>query len=231
MTYNSPLEDPSLVACHQCDLVQHLPDLVPGQSARCLRCNHELWRCRHDSLNRTFALTVGAAIIYVLANTMPMLGLSVAGRHAATTVFGGAQQLWNDGEQIVAGVVFLAAIVAPGVQILLLLAIVAFAHRGRLPHQVGALMRYHPISRTWSMIEVMLLGVLVALIKSAELATVIPGIALFALGALVFVFAAIQSCFDSREIWERMQWVCEETRHPGNADSRLPAAAGEQVAT
>ena len=53
----------------------------------------------------------------------------------------------------------------------------------------------------------MLLGVLVALVKIAELAHVIPGIALFALGALTFVLAAVQAAFDPREVWERVAWV------------------------
>jgi paraquat-inducible protein A len=57
------------------------------------------------------------------------------------------------------------------------------------------------------MIEVMLLGVLVALIKIADYATVIPGTALFVLGALVFVLAAMQSSFDPREIWSRIEWA------------------------
>jgi len=62
------------------------------------------------------------------------------------------------------------------------------------------------------MIEVMLLGVLVALIKIAELATVIPGTALFALGALVFLFAAIQANFDPREVWDRIEWAADGPR-------------------
>jgi paraquat-inducible protein A len=60
------------------------------------------------------------------------------------------------------------------------------------------------------MIEVMLLGVLVALIKIAELASVIPGTALYALGALAFVLAAVQAAFDPREIWERVTWADQE---------------------
>jgi paraquat-inducible protein A len=57
------------------------------------------------------------------------------------------------------------------------------------------------------MIEVMLLGVLVALIKIAELATVMPGLALYALGALVFLLAAVQASFDPREVWARVEWA------------------------
>jgi paraquat-inducible protein A len=65
------------------------------------------------------------------------------------------------------------------------------------------------------MIEVMLLGVLVALIKIAELATVIPGVALFVLGALVFLLAGIQASFDPREVWDRIEWA--EAGAPGGA--------------
>jgi paraquat-inducible protein A len=205
--YNRPVADASLIACLHCDLLQRLPDLAPGASARCPRCDKELWRRREDSLNRTLALTLAAAMLYVLANSVPMLGLTVVGHQAFTTVFGGAMQLWRDGEQIVAGVVLFAAVIAPALQIGFMLGIVLGAHREHPPTWVGILLRHHPTTRTWSMIEVMMLGVLVALIKIAELATVIPGVALFALGALVFVFAAMQASFDPREVWNRVEWV------------------------
>jgi paraquat-inducible protein A len=57
------------------------------------------------------------------------------------------------------------------------------------------------------MIEVMLLGVLVALIKIADYASVIPGTALFVLGGLVFVLAAMQASFDARAVWARVTWA------------------------
>lgn len=205
--HNQPVADPSVVACPHCDLLQRLPDLEPGASARCPRCDFELWRRREDALSRTLALGLSALVLYGIANAFPMLGLTVMGREASTTVLGGAQQLWNDGHEIVAGLVLFTAVVAPALQIGFVLAIVLAAHRARVPRWAGELLRFHPFTRTWSMIEVMLLGVLVALIKIAELATVIPGLALFALGALVFVFAAIQATFDPREVWQRVEWA------------------------
>jgi len=57
------------------------------------------------------------------------------------------------------------------------------------------------------MIEVMMVGVLVALVKIADYATVIPGMALFVLWVLVFLLAGMQASFDSREVWERIQWA------------------------
>src|SRR5262245_28220891 len=172
--YNRPLADASLVACLDCDLVQRLPDLAPGDSARCPRCNRELWRNTGD-FERTLALTIAAAVLFVVANTVPMLGLTVVGRESFTTVAGGAVHLWNDGREGVAVLVFLTAVVAPALQIGFMLAIAIGASRARAPRWIGTLMRHHPMTRTWSMIEVMMLGVLVALIKIADYATVIPG--------------------------------------------------------
>jgi len=178
-----------------------------GESVCCPRCDKELWRHRTDSLNRTFALTVAALVLYVVANTVPMLGLSAVGHQAFTTVFGGVQQLWHDGQPIVAVLVFFAAILSPALQIVFLFLIVLGSRRERAPAWVGALLRHVPFTRTWSMIEVMMLGVLVALTKIADYATVIPGVALFTLFALVVLLAAMQSCFDPREVWSKVEWA------------------------
>ena len=101
--------------------------------------------------------------------------------------------------------VLFAAVISPALQIGFLLLIVIGCQRERPPAWVGLFLRHLHFTRTWSMIEVMLLGVLVALTKIADYATVILGTALFALFALVVLLAAIQSTFDPREVWERVQ--------------------------
>ena len=211
--YNEPVADASLIVCPHCDLLQRLPELAPGGSARCPRCDKELWRRRVDSLNRTLALTLAAAVLYIIANSVPMLGLTIVGRAASTTVLGGVETLWQDGQEVVAVLVLFTVVLAPALQIGLMLAIVLGALRASAPRWVGTLLRHHPTTRTWSMIEVMMLGVLIALVKIADYATVIPGVALFVLGALVFVLAAMQSSFDEREVWEKIEWADEEARH------------------
>src|SRR5215475_3935894 len=150
---------------------------------------------------------LAAAVLYVLANAVPMLGLSAVGRQASTTVLGGVQQLWGNGQQVVAVLVLFAAVVAPALQIGFLLLIVLGVQHEPSPRWVGELLRYHPTTRIWSMIEVMLIGGLVALIKIADYATVVPGVALFALGGLVFLLAAMQASFDPREVWNRVAWA------------------------
>jgi paraquat-inducible protein A len=68
--------------------------------------------------------------------------------------------------------------------------------------------------RPWSMHEVMMLGILVALIKIAELATVNAGIGMYAVGAVVLVFPAIMVSFDPAEIWQRVRWADGEAPPP-----------------
>jgi len=220
MSYNHPVADTSLIACLHCDLLQRIPELAPGASARCPRCNKELWRHREDSLNRTFALTLAAVVLYIVANSVPMLGLTIVGRDASTTVIGGAQHLWDNGQKIVGVLVLFTAVIAPALQIGLMLAIVLGARLERPPRWVGTMLRYHPTTRIWSMIEVMMVGVLVALVKIADYATVIPGMALFVLWVLVFILAAMSASFDSREVWERVQWA-DEAR--SDADGNIVA--------
>jgi paraquat-inducible protein A len=163
-------------------------------------------------------------VLYVIANSFPMLGLSVAGHHAHTTVIGGAQQLWHNGQKMVAGLVVFAVVVSPALQIGLTVLIQIGARRPQPRAWVGKLLRRHPLTRVWSMIEVMLLGVLVALTKIASLATVIPGVGLFTLFALVILLAAIESSFDPREIWNRVEWV-EATGHPATVNHPLAEVA------
>ena len=221
--YSQPVTDTALIACPHCDLLQRLATSAPGGSARCPRCNEELRRRREDSLNRTLALALAALVLYITANSVPMLGLTVVGRGASTTVFNGAQHLWENGQQIVAVLVLFTAVVAPALQIGLMLAIVLGARREPAPRWTGTLLRHYGTSRTWSMIEVMMLGVLVALVKIADYATVIPGIALFVLGALVVALAAMQASFEPSEVWERIEWAdpaADNRREIGNAEAQ-----------
>ena len=110
--------------------------------------------------------------------------------------------------------------VAPALQIVLTLAIILGARREPAPRWTGTLLRHHGTTQTWSMIEVMMLGVLVALVKIADYARVIPGTALFVLGALIVVLTAMQVSFEPREVWQKIEWA-QATRHRGGVDSRM----------
>jgi paraquat-inducible protein A len=203
----------TLIACPDCDLMQRLPELAPGESARCPRCGNVLSSKKPDSLNRTLALTMAAAVAFVVANAVPMLGLEAAGREASTTVLGGVRVMWAEGQPAVSAIMLFAAVIAPALDIALMLTILLAVRRPPAPWWVGALLRYSRIIRPWRMVEVMLLGILVSLIKIAELATVITGIAMWAVAGLIVLLAAMSSSFDPDEVWLRVEWADRQARH------------------
>jgi len=206
-------------ACPDCDLLQQIPPLHPGDRARCTRCGHILATAPRDPLDLPLALTFTAAIFLIIANTIPLMGLSVLGLTASTTILGGALEMWQTGEPVTAAVVAFCAVIAPGLYTLFMLIVLIAARRPPAPHWVGEMLRWAQSMQPWSMVEVMMLGILVALIKIAELATVDPGIGMYAVGVLVVLFPAIMVSFDPREVWKRVEWD-DGTMHP------LPAVRG-----
>ena len=196
-----------MTACPGCDLLQRVTAVPSGGRARCLRCGDTLAiEPGEGSLQRSLALATAAAIVFIIGNTTSLMGLSAVGRHASTTLLGGAYELWQQGYQVTAAAVAFACVVAPAAYLCLLLAVLWMSTRSPVPKWAGGLMRHASFLLSWSMPEVMLLGILVALIKIAALATVIPGVGLYAMGALVILLAAIKLTFDPRQIWQRLEW-------------------------
>ena len=195
------------IACPDCDLLQRVAELPPGGKARCLRCGETLASRPIDPLDLPLALTVTAAIVFIIANSAPLMGLSAVGRSASTTVIGGAYQMWLEGEQITALIVAFCAVIAPATYILFMLTVLLAVRRPPAPQWVGELLRWAKSMQPWSMNEVMMLGILVALIKIAELATVEAGVGMYGIGALVLLFPAIMVTFDADEIWRRVEWA------------------------
>jgi paraquat-inducible protein A len=202
------------VACPDCDLLQRVPPLPPGGKASCPRCGEILAAEPSDPIDRALALTLAAAIVFVVANTSPLMSLSAVGRHASTTIIGGAYAMLQEGQVITAVVVGFCAVIAPAAYILFMLTVLLAVKRPPAPHWVGELLRWGSHMQPWSMSEVMLLGILVALTKIAELATVDPGIGMYGVGALVVLFAAIMVTFHPREVWKRIEWADGEAPTP-----------------
>jgi len=195
------------IACPDCDLLQRIPALPQGGKARCARCGKTLVTRRYDPVDRALALTIAAAIALVIANTTPLMGLSAAGREASTTIMGGAREMWLQGSEVTAVIVAFCAVIAPAGHILFLLTVLLAVRRPPAPHWVGELLRSAHFMQPWSMTEVMMLGILVALFKIAQLATVIPGIGMYAAGLFVLLVAAVLATFDPHEVWDRVQWA------------------------
>ena len=196
-----------LIACSGCDFLQRLPALAPRDKACCARCGHVLERRPVDAPNRCLALTIAAAIVLIVANFTPLMGLTAVGRAASTTILGGAIEMWRHGEQIAAAIVAFCALIAPTGYVTCMLTILLAARRTPVPRWVAELLRWTYYLQVWSLHEVMTLGVLVALVKIAELAHVDAGIGIFAVGALTILFPAIMAHFDASEIWDRIEWA------------------------
>ena len=195
------------LACPDCDLLQVIPELPPGGKARCPRCAYTVATRSSNPIDLPLALTVTALILLIVGNTAPLMSLSAVGRYASTTIIGGAYEMWVEGQQITAAIVAFCAVIAPAGYILFMLTVLLAARRPPAPQWVGEMMRGAEFMQPWSMNEVMMLGILVALIKIAELASVEAGIGMYAVGALVLLFPAIMVTFDPEEIWRRVEWA------------------------
>ena len=195
------------IACPDCDLLQRLPDLPVGGKARCARCACNLAFRLAEPIDLPLALTVTAATVFIVANTSPLMSLSAVGRFASTTIIGGAYDMWFLGEGITAVIVAFCAVIAPAAYIIFMLTVLLGARRPPAPQWLGEMLRGAEFMQNWSMNEVMLLGILVALIKIAELANVEAGIGIYAVGTLVLLFPAIMATFDPDEIWRRVKWA------------------------
>ena len=199
------MADRPLLACHECDLLQRETPLAPGGTARCGRCGAVLYRNQPDGLERTLAYTLGAAVLFVVANAFPIVGLDAQGNRSSTTLLGTVQTLHDDGMTSVAALVFVTTFLMPAIEIGALLYMLLPLKLGRVPRGFPAVFRIVQAVRPWGMVEVFMLGTLIALTKLAALASVVPGIALWSFGALMFLVAAAAASFDSHALWARVE--------------------------
>lgn len=201
----------SLIACHDCDLI-HRVDAVPeGSIARCSRCGAVLHQHKPDSLDRTLALTVAGLILFVVANAFPFLGFKLGAQVHETVLITGVRELYLQGMWILATVVLLTTIVMPALQMMGLMYVLVPIRLNRIPWKLREVFRFIQSLRPWAMMEVFMLGILVSIVKLAKMATIVPGIAVFAFMALTFVLTASLAVLDSHSVWERIK-IRESTR-------------------
>jgi paraquat-inducible protein A len=197
----------ALQACACCDLLQTVPGLRPGDRALCARCGRVLARQPRTGLVWCLPLTVAAAILLLVANLTPLMALSAGGRTSSTTILGGVLEMWSEGERVTAAIVAFCAIIAPAGFVAGVLAVLLLTRRPPAPHWIGEVLRWMHYLQIWSLQEVMMLGILVALVKISELARVDAGVGIFSVGALTLLLPAIYATFDTRALWERIEWA------------------------
>jgi len=151
-------------------------------------------------------LVVGALLTYLIANATPIVVLQLQGSINSATLFGSILQLWDEGRHLMAVLVFATTQLFPlldlSILLALLLAVLRTQRRGlSRPPWFAPLLRFVQRLRPWGMTEVFMLGVLVALVKLSHMARIVPGVALWAFGALTILLAVIVT-FDLASLWD-----------------------------
>ena len=195
------MADDARMACHECDLLVRTLSSSTGSDAYCPRCNALLFRVRKNALEEAVALACAALILLVLANCFPVVGLNIKGQHTATTVIGAATQLWLDGEPLVGIVVATTVVLVPAIELLAVLYLVVSLRHDRRPPAFVAVLRTVQLSHTWAMVEIFILGVLVALVKLTHYADVLPGVAMGCFGLLALILTWLATILDSHLFW------------------------------
>ena len=204
----------NLIACPNCDTLHRRTDVPARGAARCVRCHSVLYRAPDLRLSRVLALTLSCLIVFAIANAFPIVEIEVQGIYTRTTLIGAAWALYREGMWLVALLVFTTTVLSPLSQLLALVHLIGPLSVGRRPYAVFHVMRAIEFCRPWGMIEVFMLGVLVSLVKLSSMASVLPGIALWAFGALTVLLAMVLS-YDLRNLW----LVIDRTADPNAADA------------
>ena len=198
--------NPQWIICEHCDSVYSPVPLGQGEIARCVRCAAILERGGQMSIQQLLALSIGAALLFVLANAFPVITISLKGLSNQATLWQSVQALAQGDISPIAAVAGLTIILAPMLQIALLCWLLSYALVGRAAPGFKACMRALEHLRPWSMLEVCLLGILVAIIKLGGMLSVHPGLGLWALGMLTVLIILI-SGKGIRRLWNDLEGV------------------------
>ena len=184
---------PDLVACEECDALFARRRLAPGDVARCTRCGSTLGRGHWLEVNGQLALASGALLVFVLGNVNDIITLDLRGVDTPVTLYESIIATWTTGEELVAVLAGATAFLFPLAVILLRLFVLWPLTMGRVGRGFVPAMRALRWVTRWSMVEVFMVGTLVAIVKLAGLASVIPGVGIFSYGVLTLLLAATQA--------------------------------------
>jgi paraquat-inducible protein A len=202
-------------ACPECDLLLRIALPKIGEKAHCPRCGLLLSRPRKQSIERTFALSIAGFILFFPANLLPMVGITVLGDSNTDILISGVIALYNDGMEAVAIVVFLASILFPLVHLGLSLLISGHLYFNRPNRYLAGWMRWMYHLDEWVMLEVYMLGIIVACVKLMAIAPLKLGWGLYAFIALIIITTLLTSGLDNRLFWQRIEQLRKGNKNAG----------------
>jgi len=193
------------LSCHTCHLLSRAEARL--HPLHCPRCGSRLHSRKPDSLARTWALTLTAYILYIPANLLPIMTVTMSGRGEPDTILSGVKELVVSGMWPLALLIFFASITVPVLKLLTLtylLLSVKFKSRWR-PKERTVLYRITESVGRWSMIDIFVIAILVALVKLGALATIEAGAGAVAFGGVVVITMFAAMSFDPRLIWDALE--------------------------
>jgi paraquat-inducible protein A len=185
-----------------CDTCHFVTRTVPGE--RCPRCGFRLRGRKPNSIARTWALGIAALLLYIPANAYPVLTLTQLGDTEPSTILGGVRELLEAGMWPLAALVFFASIVVPGMKVMsltLLLLTTQAGSRWRLRDRTTLYRFIEQIGR-WSMIDIFMGSILVALLQFGAIISVVPGPGALAFASVVILTMLAAQTFDPRLMWD-----------------------------
>jgi len=191
-----------LISCHSC----HLLSRSAGQDAimTCPRCGTRLHRRKPNSIKRTWALVVAAFIFYIPANLLPITIVVSLGQAQSDTIMSGVIYFIHSGMWPIALVIFVASVFVPLLKLIILVFLLITVQRKSSwrPKDRTRLYRITEVVGRWSMVDIFVVTILVALVKLGGLASIQaqPGAVFFCAVVVITLFAAMS--FDPRLIWD-----------------------------
>jgi len=199
-----PATRPQLRECPGCGLLQMVPALTPGTSARCARCPTILRRVSRHRLDHIIALVAAALVLLAVMCATSLMSVETAGIRHVADLFSGPEELVRRSMGPLAAVVLFVTVLAPLGRLAGGLYVLIRAHERYPPRHLRRVFALAERLRPWSMIEVFLFGVFVAYVKLGDLVTIGLAAGVYALFALTIVLVWIDSALDRETVWERL---------------------------
>ena len=197
----------SLASCYSCHLVSKPPPSDGPVVIKCPRCGSILHKRKPNSISRTWALVLAALICYIPANVLPITTVISMGKKQSDTIMSGVIYFIQTDMWPIALVIFIASVFVPLLKLLILGFLLTSVQResGWRPRDRTRLYRIIEVIGRWSMLDIYVVTILVALVKLGALATIEagPGAVFFAAVVVITMFAAMS--FDPRIIWDAME--------------------------
>jgi paraquat-inducible protein A len=201
----------SQISCHSCHLLCRINFSIIGKSLVCPRCGSTLHQRKPNSLKRTWALVLAAIIFYIPANLLPATVVISFGKAQADTIMSGVIYFIASGMWPIALVIFVASILVPILKLTILTFLLISVQRKSAwrPKDRTRLYRLTEMVGRWSMVDIYVVTILVALVNLGNLATIKagPGAGFFAAVVVITMFAAMS--FDPRLIWDAKETLDE----------------------